>query len=96
MAKQNDWRCCNKCQGLSYSPHREKSRCPAGGKHVSTSGDYTLPVNVTPNPPAHQNDWRWCNNCQGLFYGPHREKSRCPAGGKHISSRSGDYTLNVE
>lgn len=41
---QNQWKWCEKCQGLFYALNASKSRCPAGGTHDgSKSWDYSLP-----------------------------------------------------
>lgn len=99
LARQADWRWCNKCQGLYYGPGQPASRCAAGGPHSrqadSGSGNYTLLHNAAPAIDR-QNGWRWCNRCQGLFYGPEVATSRCPAGSTHATpavSGSGNYTL---
>jgi hypothetical protein len=97
--RQNDWRWCNKCQGLFYGGNVATSRCPTGGTHTpadqSGSFDYILP-HSTPIDPSSQPDWRWCNKCQGLFYGGNVATSRCPTGGTHTpadQSGSFDYIL---
>jgi hypothetical protein len=45
-ATQDDWRWCNKCQGLFYGPGVATSHCPAGGTHAppaaTASFDYVL------------------------------------------------------
>ena len=85
---QDDWRRCNKCQGLFYGPGFATCACPAGERHASAdesgSGNYRLP-HKTPPDPTQQSDWRWCNKCQGLFYGPGFATSACPAGERHTS-----------
>ena len=96
---QQDWRWCNKCQGLFVGGGQADSRCPAGGTHASQaesrSGNYSLPHNVPPSSDR-QCDWRWCNKCQGLFFGGGQAGSRCPSGGTHAStteSGSGNYCI---
>ncbi|MEQ1546062.1 hypothetical protein [Methyloglobulus sp.] len=98
-SRQDQWRWCNKCQGLFFGPQSEASVCPAGGTHthpaISRSGNYGLPHNVREDS-SRQDQWRWCNKCQGLFFGPQSEVSVCPAGGTHTHpaiSRSGNYGL---
>ena len=40
---QNNWRYCNKCQGLFFALNSTSGTCPAGGGHnYSGSGNYTL------------------------------------------------------
>jgi len=91
---QNNWRWCNKCQGLWFGPNAAQSNCPQGGTHSSSgSGNYSLVDNATPTPANHQNNWRWCNKCQGMFFGGN-PGSVCPAdGAAHDSAGSGDYVL---
>ncbi len=87
---QQNWRWCNKCQGLFFAGN-PGSKCPAGGAHDKTgSGNYRL-VQNTPTYPGQEN-WRWCNKCQGLFFAGN-PGSKCPAGGAHVKTGSGDYTL---
>ncbi|HEV2756785.1 MAG TPA: M36 family metallopeptidase [Actinomycetota bacterium] len=89
---QQNWRWCNKCQGLFYGPNIASSDCPTGGTHVQTgSGNYRLVQNAALYPG--QQNWRWCNKCQGLFYGPNIASSDCPAGGTHAQTASGNYVL---
>jgi hypothetical protein len=93
--QQNNWRWCNKCQGLFYGgPDSSMGVCPAGGNHdLKGSGDYVLAYGITPSS-GQQNNWRWCNKCQGLFYGgPGSSMGVCPAGGSHDLKGSGDYVL---
>jgi Gametolysin peptidase M11 len=87
---QNNWRWCDKCQGLVYAG---SAVCPAGGVHDhSQSFNYRLAL----GDPGFggQHGWRWCRKCQGLAFldgapGP------CPAGGVHNHSDSGDYGLAI-
>lgn len=87
---QNNWRWCNKCEGLAYGGN-PAGPCPAGTTHdFSTSSDYRLAINM-PTFPG-QNNWRWCKKCGGLAYagnGP----GPCPAGKAHDHSESADYRL---
>lgn len=96
---QDNWRWCNKCQGLFFGGGQQASHCPEGGAHApqaqSGSGNYSLPHNASASPDR-QPEWRWCNKCQGLFYGPSVGDSNCPAGGTHTppaQSGSGNYSL---
>jgi hypothetical protein len=91
---QNNWRWCNKCQGLWFGPNAAQSTCPEGGTHSQTgSGNYSLVDNASPAPANHQNSWRWCNKCQGLWFGPNAAQSTCPEGGTHSQTGSGNYSL---
>jgi len=92
---QDNWRWCNKCQGLFFAGN-PTSVCPAGGQHnppaTSGSADYILDDNVgTPR----QANWRWCNKCQGLFFAGNPTTGACPARGGHDFSGSADYDLNM-
>jgi hypothetical protein len=40
---QDNWRWCDKCQGLFWGGNAAKSRCPAGGAHAAGSWNYKLP-----------------------------------------------------
>ena len=89
---QDNWRWCNKCQGLAYAGNPSLGPCPAGGMHDhSGSGDYMLKQNISGEPG--QDNWRWCNKCQGLAFAGNPSPGACPAGGTHDHSGSGDYTL---
>jgi predicted chitinase len=91
-SSQDNWRWCNKCQGLFFAGN-PGSVCPADhGAHDSTgSGDYSLVQNSSLFPG--QDNWRWCNKCQGLFFAGN-PGSVCPADhGAHDSTGSGDYSL---
>lgn len=98
-SEQDDWRWCNKCQGLFWNGGRANSRCPAGGTHDPltpvASSNYVLQSGIA-SDATHQHDWRWCNKCQGLFFGGGIASSVCPAGGAHdpqLPVPSGDYAL---
>jgi len=42
--QQDNWRWCNKCQGLWFAGNPSKGACPGGDGHThSGSGDYILP-----------------------------------------------------
>jgi hypothetical protein len=89
---QQNWRWCNKCQGLSYAGNPSMGPCSAGGVHDHVgSGDYALAMNDSTFPG--QNNWRWCNKCQGLSYAGNPSMGPCPAGGVHDHVGSGDYAL---
>jgi hypothetical protein len=97
--RQDQWRWCNKCQGLYFGPGVGDSVCPVGSTHApqaqSGSGNYSLSHNQPPSPEM-QDNWRWCNKCQGLYYGGGVADSRCPAGDAHApqaQSGSGNYSL---
>jgi hypothetical protein len=87
---QNNWRWCNKCQGLAYAGFGA-GVCPAGAGHDHAgSGDYSL-ISGLPGFVG-QNNWKWCQKCQGLAYAG-LGAGACPAGGGHDFTRSWDYTL---
>lgn len=81
---QNQWRFCNKCNGLFYDGYQAKGLCPAGGGHVAQGFNFVLPFNT---PPMHdtQTSWRFCNRCNAMFYDGYPQKGRCPAGGGHVA-----------
>ena len=92
-ATQDNWRWCNKCQGLFFAGTGLGS-CPAGGAHVkSGTGNYALMHDSKLG--YGQGNWRWCKACQGLFHaGP---PGKCPAGGGgHDKSGSADYALVLD
>lgn len=89
---QDNWRWCNKCQGLFFAGNPTTGACPAEGGHdYSSSGNYVLWV----APGAGQDNWRWCNKCQGLFFAGNATTGACPAEGGHDYSGSGDYRLLI-
>ncbi len=89
--EQNNWRWCNKCQGLFFGGNLAGSKCPVGGAHIATgSGNYHLIQNTVGAPG--QANWRWCSKCQGLHFGGNPPGS-CPGGGTHIKTGSGNYSL---
>jgi hypothetical protein len=92
MSQQDNWRWCNKCQGLAFAGNPSLGPCPAGGQHNHTgSGDYVL-VQNDPAAPG-QSNWRWCNKCQGLAFAGNPSLGPCPAGSQHNHTGSGDYVL---
>jgi hypothetical protein len=78
-AQTPDWKICDKCKSLYFSPNIETSDCPAGGRHqhVSQSLNYRLPFGV--DGLSHQKDWRLCVRCAGLFFNGSQRKGVCPA-----------------
>jgi subtilisin family serine protease len=90
---QDNWRWCNKCQGLFFGGN-PGSVCPAGATHdPSGSSNYVLVMN---SPIAFsQAGWCWCNKCQGLFFGGN-PGSVCPVGGGHDSTGSGAFQLSID
>jgi hypothetical protein len=86
---QDNWRWCNKCQGLTFAGNPTPGVCPAKGNHDhSGSGNYRLFQNTTSVPG--QDNWHWCTKCQGLAYGG---SGACAAGGMHDHTGSGNYVL---
>src|SRR5207342_2555562 len=93
--EQDNWRWCNKCQGLAYAGNPTVGACPAGGTHDHAgSGNYTL-LQDTAYAPG-QDNWRWCNKCQGLAYAGNPSVGACPAGGTHNHAGSGNYILLLD
>lgn len=92
LAGQDNWRWCNRCQGLFFAGNFTTGFCPLGGGHnYSGSGDYTLNNFVG---GSLQDNWRWCHKCQGLYFAGNGTAGFCPAGGGHENIGSGDYSLN--
>jgi hypothetical protein len=93
---QDNWRWCNKCQGLSFAGNGPPRKCPMGGNHDLTgSGDYEL-IQVDPSKPLRpqmQASWRWCNKCQSLYYAGNIAATVCLEGCSHDDTGSGDYAL---
>ena len=82
---QDQWRFCNKCDGLFYDGYSTKGVCPAGGGHVSQGFIFVLPFNTAAASDT-QADWRFCNKCNGMFFdGFKNNKTNCPAGGGHVA-----------
>ena len=86
-ATQDNWRRCDKCQGLFFAG-TSLGVCPAGGAHVKTgSANYELMHDS--KLEYGQGKWRWCKKCQGLFHaGPVGKR---PASGGHDKSASAEY-----
>ncbi len=92
--EQDNWRWCNKCQGLAYAGNPSVGACPAGGTHDHAgSGNYILVLDSPIPIPFTQDNWRWCNKCQGLAYAGNPSVGACPAGGTHDHAGSENYTL---
>ncbi|MFG2380847.1 hypothetical protein [Streptomyces avermitilis] len=68
--RQADWKTCEKCKLLFFTPHVADSSCPAdGGNHAANSPDnrnIRLPFGI--DGPHHQSRWQPCGNCDGLFF----------------------------
>jgi hypothetical protein len=93
MSPQNDWRWCERCQGLWFGDNSTSGVCPAGGGHSEIgSGNYTL----TQGTGSGQDNWRWCDQCQGLWFAGNGTPGVCPAGGGHSENGSGDYFLTQQ
>jgi len=89
---QDNWRWCNKCQGLFFAGNHTPGSCPAGGMHDQAgSGNYIM----ARAPGVGQDNWRWCNKCQGLFFAGH-DQGVCPKGGSHDMAGSGNYRIATD
>jgi hypothetical protein len=94
--EQDNWRWCNKCQGLAYAGNPTVGACPAGGTHDHAgSGNYILVLDSPIPIPYTQDNWRWCNKCQGLAYADNPSVGACPAGGTHDHAGSENYSLII-
>jgi hypothetical protein len=90
VTTQNNWRWCNKCEGLFFAGDTTTGACPAAGGHnYKGSGNYVLAI----APAAGQDNWRWCHKCEGLFFAGDTTTGACAAGGGHDYGGSGDYVL---
>jgi hypothetical protein len=90
VVTQDNWRWCNKCEGLFFAGDTTTGACAAGGGHnYRGSGNYVL----TFAPAPGQDNWRWCHKCEGLFFAGDTTTGACPAGGGHDYAGSGDYVL---
>jgi hypothetical protein len=75
---QNNWRRCQKCNGLFFNGYADKGRCPAGGGHaVFGRGDYLVVYDDSTGPG--QGDWRFCTKCKTLFFNGYPAKGVCAA-----------------
>jgi hypothetical protein len=91
---QDNWRWCNKCEGLAFAGNATQGPCPAGGRHDhSGSANYSLLKDVSVPIPYGQDNWRWCRKCEGLAFSGNGEPGACPASGTHDHRESGDYQL---
>lgn len=90
---QNEWRWCNRCEGLFFAHAERRGVCPhpVGGPHVIGGGDYYLPL----DEPQYtgQPNWRWCCKCEGLFFFGHQNHGVCPADHQQHAIGGGNYTL---
>ena len=92
LPKQDQWRWCERCNGLWFSGGEGAGRCPAFGSHRSIgSGNYGLVDSIS--YPGGQEQWRWCRDCMGLWFSGGGQAGRCAAGGGHTSAGSGNYVL---
>ena len=92
LPKQDQWRWCEKCNGLWFSGGGSAGRCPAFGSHSAVgSGNYGLVDSIS--YPGGQEQWRWCRDCMGVWFSGTGQSGRCAAGGGHTSAGSGNYVL---
>ena len=90
-SQQDNWRWCNKCQGLFFGGNASKGVCFDKQAHSSQgSGNYAL---IQGAGTFVQDNWRWCHKCQGLFFTGNGTAGVCFKGGSHASSGSGNYHL---
>src|SRR6266568_1692754 len=93
-SEQDNWRWCNKCQGLAFAGSPSPGACPAGKTHDHAgSGNYSLMQNTPVSIPLTQDNWRWCNKCQGLAFTGSPSPGACPAGETHDHAGSGNYRV---
>ena len=93
---QDNWRWCNKCQGLFYGGNQSQSVCPADGQpHTVSPGTYSYRMvhDVTNFPD--QSGWYSCSKCQGMFFGDKQPfAGTCPKdGAAHTASTQFHYAL---
>jgi hypothetical protein len=98
---QDNWRWCDKCQGLWFAGH-ERGSCPGsgllgGGHSYDGSGNYSLESQSSFSNG--QRGWRWCNKCEGMYFAANLladgspNHGRCPAGEAHNPNGSGLYAI---
>lgn len=82
LCGENNWRWCNRCDGLFWDGEADKGKCPAGGGHTAGGvRNYILAINAG----SGQANWKWCKNCQGLWFSGSPTTGKCPAsGGGHV------------
>ena len=81
---QNDWRFCDKCNGMFFDGFASKGVCPGGpppGHHAA--GLVFSVLHDSPALGAAQADWRFCHKCNGMFFDGFVAKGTCPQGGSH-------------
>jgi hypothetical protein len=92
LGVQDNWRWCNKCQGLQFAGNGAPRKCPEGGNHDHAgSGNYGLRFAGTGAPG--QSNWRWCSKCQGLQFAGNGAPRNCTEGGTDDHTNSGNYEL---
>ena len=76
---QKDWRFCDRCHGLFFSPQGgEAGTCPAGGKHRPAGWIFFIPNREQgATEQTGQPDWRYCGNCHGMFWDGEAHKGVC-------------------
>lgn len=92
LHRQENWRWCNKCQGLTFAGSESSGNCPSGGKHDHGGSSNYILIQNNPNAQG-QSNWQWCNKCQSLAFAGSSSLGNCASGGVHNHQGSGNYTL---
>lgn len=92
MSLQEDWRWCNRCQGLAFKGFGDGICFDEGPHYLAGSATYAVGFDEAPNDA--QEGWIWCSRCQGLVFG--ENGGTCFNGEPHVLSDSRPYWVNVD
>jgi hypothetical protein len=83
---QDQWRFCDKCEGLFYNGFPTKGTCPAGEAHNAQGYNFDLPHgnNLVETAKA-QVSWRYCGKCFSMFFDGFPDKGKCASGAGHVA-----------
>src|SRR5262245_12133217 len=107
MAKQSNWRFCNKCHVLWWD-QQGGGACPRDrdangnllsqhppqfgfGEHYGINS-FNFELATNDESLPGQRDWQFCNKCKALWW-PNAGLGHCPAGGGHDSTNSWLFKL---
>ena len=93
---QDNWRWCNKCEGLFFHGNQSDGRCPAGGLHnAAFSGNYQIQfaANKKITVGVSLAEILWCTKCEGMYVNFGSNFGFCPGVGEHSRHSSGNYFI---
>jgi len=91
---QDNWRWCNKCQGLAFAGNPLPGACQLVETHDHAgSGNYSLMQNTPVSIPLLKITGAGVTNVQGLAFAGSPSPGACPAGGTHDHAESGNYAV---